>query len=174
MIFSRVSATFPVLRKVFSLPFYSFLAGVFAFSFFLVVSWLPNFSFIVSQLASPKLFFSERVLFFFSSFLPFNFPIFGIAILFGVNVGLLGYLFSLRFRMFGHEGGVGILGVTLAVLGAGCASCGTALLSFLGVSGVLVFLPFGGALLLAVGAGLLAFSIYLSALQIGRSGVCSV
>lgn len=167
-----ISADFRVIREVLTRPFFGFLAGLGAFMFFLFASWLPNFFFIVSHLFSPRLHFSERTLFFLSSFLPFSFPVFCIAILFGVNMGLLGYLFSLRFRMAGG-GGVGALGAFLGISGAGCASCGTAFFSFLGFSGALAFFPFGGIELLAAGAGLLTFSIYLSARQIRRSGVCA-
>lgn len=172
-IVSHVSADFRVIREILSRPFFAFLAGTGTFLFFLFASWLPNFFFIVSHLVSSRLYFSERALFFLSSFLPFDFPAFGVAVLFGVNMALLGYLFSLRFRMTGG-GGVGALGMLLGVSGAGCASCGTALFPFLGFSGALAFLPFGGTELLAVGAGLLAISISASASRIRRSRLCAI
>ncbi|WP_135304703.1 hypothetical protein [Haloarcula amylovorans] len=70
-----------------------------------------------------------------------------VAVLTGVDVAMATY----HFREHGvaiRQGGAGAAGVLLGTLGAGCAACGSAvllgLLSLLGVSASLVFLPLNG------------------------------
>lgn len=71
----------------------------------------------------------------------------GVALLVGLDVAMASY----HFREHGvslRGGGPGAAGVALGTLGAGCAACGSAilvgLLSLLGVSISLVFLPLDG------------------------------
>jgi hypothetical protein len=86
-----------------------------------------------------------------------------VALLTGVDIALATY----HFREHGlaiRQGGAGAAGVLLGTLGAGCAACGSAvllgLLSLLGVSTSLLFLPLDG-LEFAVGAlVVLTLSIY--------------
>ncbi|MBX0323951.1 hypothetical protein EGH21_13010 [Halomicroarcula sp. F13] len=86
-----------------------------------------------------------------------------VAALTGVDVAMATY----HFREHGlqiRQGGAGAAGVLLGTLGAGCAACGSAvllgLLSLLGVSTSLLFLPLDG-LEFAVGAlVVLTLSIY--------------
>lgn len=70
-----------------------------------------------------------------------------VALLTGVDVVLATY----HFREHGfalHQGGAGAVGIALGALGAGCAACGSAvllgLLSLLGVSVSLLWLPLDG------------------------------
>ncbi|MBV0901399.1 hypothetical protein [Haloarcula salina] len=86
-----------------------------------------------------------------------------VALLTGVDIALAAY----HFREHGldlQQGGAGAAGLLLGTLGAGCAACGSAvllaLLSLLGVSTSLLFLPLDG-LEFAVGAlVVLTLSIY--------------
>ncbi|TKX73636.1 hypothetical protein EXE46_13415 [Halorubrum sp. GN11_10-6_MGM] len=86
-----------------------------------------------------------------------------VALLTGLDVAMATY----HFREHGldpQQGGAGLAGVVLGTLGAGCAACGSAvllgLLSLLGVSTSLLFLPLDG-LEFALGALVaLTLSIY--------------
>jgi len=86
-----------------------------------------------------------------------------VAVLTGVDIAMATY----QFREHGldlQQGGAGAAGVVLGTLGAGCAACGSAvlvgLLSLLGVTGGLLFLPLEG-LEFALGAVVvLTLSIY--------------
>jgi hypothetical protein len=86
-----------------------------------------------------------------------------VALLTGVDIAMAAY----HFREHGldrKQGGAGAAGVVLGTLGAGCAACGSAvllgLLSLVGVSTTLLFLPLDG-LEFALGAlVVLTLSIY--------------
>jgi len=86
-----------------------------------------------------------------------------VALLTGVDIAMAAY----HFREHGldlQQGGAGAAGVVLGTLGAGCAACGSAvlvgLLSLVGVTGGLLFLPLEG-LEFALGAVVvLTLSIY--------------
>jgi hypothetical protein len=86
-----------------------------------------------------------------------------VALLTGVDIAMATY----HFREHGldlQQGGAGAAGVVLGTLGAGCAACGSAvllgLLSLVGVTGGLLFLPLEG-LEFALGAVvILTLSIY--------------
>ncbi|MDS0259734.1 hypothetical protein NDI56_10050 [Haloarcula sp. S1CR25-12] len=86
-----------------------------------------------------------------------------VAVLTGVDIAMAAY----HFREHGldlQQGGAGAAGLVLGTLGAGCAACGSAvllgLLSLVGVSTTLLFLPLDG-LEFALGAvAVLTLSIY--------------
>jgi hypothetical protein len=87
----------------------------------------------------------------------------GVAALTGVDVAMAVY----HFREHGvsvQEGGASAAGVVLGTLGAGCAACGSAvligLLSLLGVSTSLLFLPLDGLEFAVGGIVVLTLSIY--------------
>lgn len=86
-----------------------------------------------------------------------------VAILTGANLTLAVY----HVREHGlnlKTGGAGTLGTIFAILGAGCAACGSAvlvgLLSLFGASSALLLLPMEGLELLVVALVLLVLSIY--------------
>jgi hypothetical protein len=86
-----------------------------------------------------------------------------VAALTGVDIGLATY----HFREHGldlQQGGAGVAGVVLGALGAGCAACGSAvllgLLSLLGVSTSLLFLPLDGLEFALFALVVLTLSIY--------------
>ncbi len=85
------------------------------------------------------------------------------AALVGIDISLVTY--HLRENTLSmSEGGGGVIGVVLGTLGAGCASCGTAilagLLSLFGLGGVLTALPLDGLELAFLAIVTLILSIY--------------
>lgn len=92
----------------------------------------------------------------------------------GTNVTMLGY--QLRHNRGGVAGGSGgILAVTLGVLGAGCASCGVAVvasaLSLTGVAAGLAALPFDGLEFLVLALGVTVVSIHWVAVGLAAGDV---
>jgi hypothetical protein len=86
-----------------------------------------------------------------------------VALLAGVDVALAAY----HFREHGldlQQGGAGAAGLLLGTLGAGCAACGSAvllgLLSLLGVSTSLLFLPLDGLEFALLALAVLTLSVY--------------
>lgn len=88
------------------------------------------------------------------------------AALVGINLALVTYhLLEHRLSLRGGSGGLG--GVVLGTLGAGCASCGSALLvgllSLVGASGLLTALPLDGLEFALLALALLVLSVYWTA-----------
>ena len=71
----------------------------------------------------------------------------------------------------------GLFGITSGVVGMGCAACGsfllTSMLSFVGASGILAFLPLGGGEFGILGVILLGISLYMTAKKIQNPAVVS-
>lgn len=86
-----------------------------------------------------------------------------IALLAGIDVALVVYHFR-EHRVSLSQGGGSALGVTLGLLGAGCAACGSVVLaglfSLLGVAGALTLLPFEGLEFSVLALLALVLSIY--------------
>lgn len=84
--------------------------------------------------------------------------LFGAAILFGVNLELIirKIAFLKNQTSLGLTVGVGIISIAVT----GCASCGLSIISFVGVAGVIAFLPFGGLGLYALSIGILLASLF--------------
>jgi hypothetical protein len=83
------------------------------------------------------------------------------ALLFGVNISIVTYYIRKRKMMLKKSGvATSTLGLITGILGIGCASCGSLLVSLLGLGGALAFLPFGGQELGVIGVLLLLFSAY--------------
>lgn len=157
-------------RLVLTVPRYALLAGVVgiaALALFVFSLNLPLVGFALTGLLTP----AARVQLLVSQF-PFLGPAFtpvqgglllAVAALTGVDVAMAIY----HFREHGvsvRQGGTGAAGILLGTLGAGCAACGSAvlvgLLSLLGVSTSLLFLPLDG-LEFALGAlVVLTLSVY--------------
>lgn len=86
-----------------------------------------------------------------------------VALLTGVDIALATY----HFREHGlnlKQGGAGTVGLVLGTLGAGCAACGSAVLlglvSLLGISTSLLFLPLDGLEFAVLALVVLTLSIY--------------
>lgn len=154
---------------------------------FALSMWLRNLSLIAATWRSPLFSTSERVALmirllggivtdatWLSAIL-----IVATAGLFGVNAGLLAF-YAQRKRALPPvaEGTLTLGGLVAAVLGVGCASCGTfvlgAALSSVGAAGLLALLPLGGQEFLIVSLALLAVSTYAMARSIESSKVCAI
>jgi hypothetical protein len=83
--------------------------------------------------------------------------------LFGINLAMVVYHFR-EHQVNIHGGTSSVVGMVFGTLGAGCAACGsivlTGLLSFLGATSVLALLPFDGLSFSAFGLVVFLFSIY--------------
>ncbi len=175
------------LQKVFRKPVYVVLALYVSASVFVFAVWLPNIRLVLDIISSPDIPFVSK----------FELPIsllgsiatnftqlaasytIAIAILFGVYVAMIIYFLKRRIKEVGQRGiATGFLGFTSGVLGVGCAACGSFLLSsvlsLIGATGVLTFLPLGGSEFGIIGTVLLAVAVYMTAKQIEDPLVCKI
>lgn len=175
------------LQKVFRKPVYVILALCVSASVFVLAVWLPNIRLVAGIVSSPDIPLSSKFEFPLSllgsivtNFTPLaaSYTI-AIAILFGVYVAMVTYFLKRRIKEVGQGGiATGFLGFTSGVLGVGCAACGSFLLSsvlsLVGATGALAFLPLGGSEFGIIGAVLLGFAVYTTAKQIANPSVCPV
>ena len=152
-----------VLRR----PGYLLLSIIAALVILFIILWLPNFSLFFSILLSDKLVFSEKMVFVLSSLEGRLWELI-IAILSGINLSLIIYYFQTRRTLLKKNGLVGGVGIVGGFLGVGCASCGSVILSLIGVGGALAFLPFGGVEISFLAIILLLISLYSADKQIKR------
>ncbi|PLX24512.1 hypothetical protein C0580_05030 [Candidatus Parcubacteria bacterium] len=160
---------------------YILLAFGISFVYILLAVIIPSYSFI-------------------NFFLDYNYPVFGlpklvygffianstvwtlsmtilISILSGINFSML--IFYLKRRISKEKKfGVGFGGMLIGLLGVGCASCGSIILSsifgFTAATGFLGILPFKGFELGIVGVVLLALSIYFLSRKIENPLLCKI
>ncbi len=100
-----------------------------------------------------------------------------ISILFGLSVAITVYYLDRRFREIKNHGiTLGLIGIIASLFSLGCAACGplliTTLLSLVGASSILAFLPLKGQEFGIIGVILLVLSIYLTVKQIEDPTVC--
>ena len=178
---------FQALQKVFSKAQYTLLALITSGVVFGFAVWFPNVSLIVEIMEHPGISFSQKFSIPISLLgsITTNFTIFSAsytvatAILFGVNLAMVMYFLKRKISEAKQIGiNTGLMGIASGVLGMGCAACGsfllTSSLSFIGVSGILAFLPLAGAEFGILGVILLSISIYLTAKQIQNPAVCKI
>lgn len=166
---------------------YIFLGVLAGLVVFLAVTWLTALPLIL-QIALDDTLGTEgalrivgRLLFFsIADFTMFDAAYtFTIAVLVGINVALLTFYFRM-YRAAPSSTSIvsGSIGAVAALLGFGCAACGplfvTALFATLGGTSALVFLPYQGTEVGAVGIIFLLISTYLLAKGINRSPVCLI
>mgnify|MGYP001571152778 CR=1 FL=1 len=96
------------------------------------------------------------------------------AFLIGLNVALL--VFSLRrlHSVLVESGLGGVGGVVTGFLGIGCAACGSALLSLLGLSGVVTLFPFRGVEFSMIATLLLLASLVSTSRRLQSNGACRI
>jgi len=178
---------FQALQKVFRKPIYILLALVTSFAVFAFAVWLPNISLIVKVMGHPGISLTQKLdlpISLLGSIVT-NFTLLSalytitIAILFGINVAIFVYFLRRRITDVEQSGiATGFFGITSGVIGMGCAACGsfllTSLLSLVGASGILAFLPLGGGEFGILGVILLSVSIYLTAKKIQNPAVCKI
>lgn len=96
-----------------------------------------------------------------------------VALLTGANLTLIAQRI-IKLHSFGKlqlvAGGSSLLGF----IGSGCAACGLPILALLGLSGSVIYLPFGGMELSVVSAALLLMSLYLMIKSDSKKEICEV
>lgn len=178
---------FQVLQKVFGKPIYVFLAFIVSFIVFAFAVWLPNISLIVNIMGHSEIPFLQKInlpisllgsIFTNFTLLSASYTVV-IAVLFGVNLSMIVYYLRHKITETKQNGiAVGFFGMASGVIGMGCASCGTVLLtsifSLLGASWMLSFLPLRGGEFGILGVILLLISFYAMAKKIQNPAVCKV
>ena len=175
-----------VLGQVFKHVRYLVGASVVAFTVLSAAILLPNTNALIQVLSSATVSVVFKLNFLLSLYgsLLTNFtPVSALyliitAILFGVNIGLLTYYIRRRQVKNGnttaHLANLG--GIISAVLGIGCAACGsivlTAILSLFGAGSLILLLPFNGVEFGVLGIILLCFSSYYLMKRINDPLVC--
>ncbi len=94
-----------------------------------------------------------------------------IAVLTGANLTLI-FKRVIEIHSFGKSGLFASFGSAFGFITSGCAACGLPILALLGLSSSAIYLPFQGAELSILSAGLLAISFYLMAKGELKSKVC--
>lgn len=134
---------------------YVVLAVVVAAVLLLVAIWLPNLSFLWYLFADSNFSWATKISILGGSLaiLQLNSTplsrtiLFVLVVLAGVNVSLFAYYLKRRLTM-GREMGMSLFGTMLGLVGVGCASCGSVVLSsifgFSATAGFLAFLPLRG------------------------------
>lgn len=175
------------LQKVFRRPIYAIIAIAASIAVFAFAVWLPNIPLIVRVMGHPGISLSDKLDLPISLLgsIATNFTLLSatytvvIAILFGVNIAMIIYFLHRRVADAKQNGiAAGLFGIGSGVIGMGCAACGsfllTSMLSLVGASGILAFLPLAGGEFGFLGVMLLGISLYLTAKQIENPAVCKI
>ena len=166
---------------------YILLALITSLVVFAFAVWLPNIPLIVKVMGHPGIPLTQKLDLPISLLgsIATNFTLLSasytiaIAILFGMNVSMIVYFLRRRVDAV-RQGGIaiGFFGITSGVIGMGCAACGsfllTSVLSLVGVSGILAFLPLNGGEFGILGVILLGASLYMTAKKIQNPAVCRI
>lgn len=178
---------FRALQKVFRRPQYVLLAFVTSVTVFVFAVWFPNLPLIVRIMGHSDIPLSQKLdlpISLLGSIIT-NFTLLSasytiaIAILFGINLSMLVYFLRRRVAEV-KQGGIatGIFGIASGVVGIGCAACGsfllTSILSLVGASWILSFLPLRGAEFGILGVILLSISLYMTAKKIQNPAICKI
>jgi hypothetical protein len=173
------------MKEVFKHPFYILLTVLVFFAVIVFTIWLPNLPFISHTMATDQLTAVQKIGLLKASLGAFktNFTALSrlldviIAFLFSVDVSLLIYYLKRRISLE-KSVGTSALGIFLGVIGVGCASCGSVILtSLLGLSAASSFisiLPLKGMEFGLISVTLLTYSIYVLLKQIKNPSVCKV
>ncbi|MEK7603569.1 MAG: hypothetical protein AAB461_00410 [Patescibacteria group bacterium] len=171
--------------KVFANANYIILAGALAVGAFVFAVWLPNFGLIGDVFSSSSVPLAAKIKIAVSllggistnfSFLSAGYTI-AIAALFGVNMAMvIFFLKQSRMRLAGQDVATGFGGIASGILGIGCASCGSfilsAALSSFGAAGALAILPLKGGEFGILSIILLLFSLTAISKRIAAPLVC--
>jgi len=148
-------------------------------------AWLPNLHLVTTAVVSHTLTFPQKTKLLLSLFgslqtnftLPSLFITFMTAILSGMQVSLLAYYLGKRAKAQ-KAMGMSFVGVISSMLGIGCASCGSVVLTSLfglgSAATVLAILPFKGQEFGFIGVGLLLFANIWLVRKIEQPSVCEI
>jgi len=149
---------------------------------FLASTWIPNRTLVLFSIQSDLISFWNLMVqspaIFFS-----NTSVFGAAftllviVLSGLNMAML--LYYLRRKIILEKNaGTGVVGIVVGLMGVGCVSCGSVILSsvigFAATARIIGVLPFGGLEFGVVGILLLLFSIIQLSKKIINPAVCRI
>ncbi|MEK7115011.1 MAG: hypothetical protein AAB847_01485 [Patescibacteria group bacterium] len=123
-------------------------------------------------ISSSKLTLGEKLIFFVGYFDSISILSWAIIFLVTVNAGMLIYYIRQKGRLLKSGGATGVFGLIIGIIGGGCVSCGSVVLSVLGLTGAVIFLPFSGYELPWVSIGFLLISIYLLYKNIKKKNTC--
>lgn len=180
-----VSLVIKMLGKIFRSPGYLLVTLFSASAVFVISIWLPNFGLMKSVIFSESISFFDKFIFLWNSLgaIQTNFTSFAafmliaVSILLGVNMSMVVYYFRKRIAFQKASGG-GIVGVLLGLVGVGCASCGSIVLSSLigvGAAASFVgFLPLKGQEFSILSIIVLLFALYITAKKASDPLVCDV
>lgn len=173
------------LKEVFSRKNYAASAVVIFAGTLLLAIWLPNLQLIGGIITSPTLTLTQKISLLIASlgairtnFTPLaRFLTTVVAFLFGVNFSML--IYYLRQRLVLEKSlGTGFGGILTGLIGIGCASCGSVILSSLfGVGttvGFIGILPLKGQEFGILSIAILTFSIYAVAQKIKNPTLCGI
>lgn len=150
---------------------------------FLFAVWLPNFSFIGEIITSQYFGTSEKIEILFSSLKAFKTNLMPlsriilvtISLLFGLNISLFVFYLKRRIKLQ-KEAGLSVGGIIAGMVGIGCASCGSFILtSLFGMSASVAFLgllPLGGHEFGILSIAILGYSIISISKKIQEPLVC--
>ncbi len=173
------------LKVVFIRPSYIILALAFSFLIFLVSIWLPSWEsikfFIISDFFSIGV--KIKILAGTLGLIKTNFNlvsamiVIALSILSGINMAM--FIFYLKRRItLQKSANLGFIGIVSGLLGVGCASCGSVVLStIIGLSATTSFigiLPFGGHEFGILGLAVIILSIYLIGKKIPNPLLCRI
>lgn len=173
------------LYAVFLSPMYITIALAAAAAVLAFSIWLPNLGLIWSTVISESMSFSAKLSFLWNSLgaLGTNFSTLSatltvlVSILLGLNIALMVSYFRKRLA-FQKASGVGIAGMLAGLLGVGCASCGSIVLSaFIGVGATAAFtatLPLAGQEFSLLAIAILSGTLYVTAKKSTEPLTCSV
>ncbi len=172
-------------KKVFSNTIYTAMTITIMVLVFSLLILLPNLELLTRvAMSSSTTFFdflSVVIGLIFSSTTSFSalsiFYIMSISLLFGVNVAMVVYYIKTSKKLpQTKETVTSVGGMVGGVLGVGCVACGSIalspLLSLLGISAVVTFIPFSSSLFGVLGISALLFSITITSKRIQKGNVC--
>lgn len=178
----QIQKSFIEVFSQFTYIVYALIASVF-FLFFTVI--ISNWQTLTFAFGTPSIKFSSKMNIFWSSFgslvsnnttVGFILTVF-VIILTGINISFLVYYFKNRFQQQ-KTAGIGILGMVSGVLGVGCSSCGSVILSsVIGLSGAVTVsnvLPLHGLEFSLLSILLLMISILILGDKISSPSTCAI
>ena len=171
--------------KIITIPKYLILTIVVGLVVIAFAAWLPNLHLITKTMTSSTMTLWQKTNLLTgllgslqTNFTPLSRVVtFVSAILAGVQISLLVYYLKQTARVQ-KSLGVSALGMATSMLGVGCASCGsvvlTSLIGFGSTTAILGFLPFRGQEFGFVGIGILLLAINLTVKKINQPYACEV
>lgn len=173
------------LYDVFRSPKYVSVTLISAAAVLIFYIWLPNLGLIRDTIFSGDLTFLEKLNFLWNSLgaISTNFSFLSatltilVSVLLGLNIALMVSYFKKRFA-FQKASGVGVAGMLTGLIGVGCASCGSIILSaFIGVGATATFtgiLPLKGQEFSLLSIIILVGALYITAKMTAEPLVCKV